>query len=324
MENLTTQPADSFAPICRYDSLDDKPQIFLTLPAHMPAALTSTQPISIQRSAAGTVSLVPVVQPTSPVSAEPISYLSLWHKPLAAPTATATPKAQPEAHPEAKAHFVQRQTAPTAQLKERLKAPQQPQTAPTALKKAVCANDLATVEALLSAKVSLKPAHWYDTPLLVHAAERGYNDIVQALLNAGDDPNKGYLRLPLHVAAEHGHLETVQRLLNSGAQLHAKEEEGQTALMRAAANGHLPIVQVLIDKGANINDICRGETALMLASRNGHREVYEFLYPYVRARGMLVEEQALQQQAIFSAEAAHFDSELADLFGGQPSVRNRA
>ncbi len=184
-----------------------------------------------------------------------------------------------------------------------------------ALKEAVCCNDIRTVEALLNAKVSFKPKNWYDPSLLVLAAEHGYNDIVQALLNAGDDPNQGYTRLPLHIAAENGHLETVQRLLNSGAQLHAEEEGGQTALMRAAASGHLLIVQVLIDKGSNINAVCRGESALMLASKHGHRKVYEFLYPYVRARGMLVREQALQQQAILKTEAAHFQNELGTLFG---------
>ena len=192
-----------------------------------------------------------------------------------------------------------------------------------AWKKAVCSNDIRAVEALLKAKVSFKPENWYDPSLLVIAAENGYSDIVQALLDAGDDPNKGYDRLPLHVAAENGHLETVQRLLNSGAQLHAKEEGGQTALMRAAAGGHVLVVQVLIDKGANINAVCKGETALMLAAKNGHREVYEFLYPYLRARGMLVHEQAQQQRAILAAESAHFKNELAALFESNEQLQQR-
>ncbi len=290
MENLINQPADTLSPIfCRFDSLDNKPQISFTSDAlHNSTASVLRQTTSTQSATASPVALVSVMQPISPTSTEPISHLSLWHEP----------------------------SAKTQDYSTALELV--PST--TALREAICSNDLPTVETLLEAKVSLKPEHWYDTPLLVLAAKHGYNDIVQALLNAGDDPNKGYLRLPLHVAAEHGHLETVQRLLNSGAQIRAKEEEGQTALMRAAAGGHLAIVQVLIDKGANIDAICQGETALMLASQNGHRQVYEFLYPYVRARGMLVEEQARQQQAIFSAEAAHFDSELTDLFGSDKLV----
>lgn len=194
-------------------------------------------------------------------------------------------------------------------------APKAPSTAE--LKQAVCCNDIKTVEALLKAKVSFKLGTWYDTPLLVLAAERGYSEVVQALLDAGDDPNKGYARLPLHIASEHGHLETVQRLLNSGARVRLEEEGGKTALMRAAASGHLQIVQTLIDKGANVDAICRGETALMIAARSGHRQVYEFLYPYVRTRGMSAQHWGQQQQATFTADASNLESELAALFEGR-------
>jgi uncharacterized protein len=152
-----------------------------------------------------------------------------------------------------------------------------------ALAAAIARNDVRTVEALLKSGVSFRPANWYDTPVLVTAAAKGYTDIVQALIIAGANVNSGYDRLPLHIAAEQGHLAVVQHLLNSGACLHDQEESGRTALMCAAAGGHLPIVQTLIARGANANAACRGETALMLAAQNGHQAVYQFLQTYAQA-----------------------------------------
>jgi ankyrin repeat protein len=169
-----------------------------------------------------------------------------------------------------------------------LNQPPDPQPAPSrdldqALEAAIGDNDVSTVEALLKSGASFRPANWYDTPVLVTAAAKGYADIVQALILAGANVNSGYDRLPLHMAAEQGHLAVVQRLLNSGACLQDREESGRTALMCAATGGHLPVVQELIARGANANAACRGETALMLAAHNGHQAVYEFLHSYAQA-----------------------------------------
>lgn len=148
----------------------------------------------------------------------------------------------------------------------------------TPLEIAVRQNDLSRVKALLKAGVDFRPAAWYDTPVLVIAAEKGHIEIVQTLINAGANVNTGYERLPLHVAAEHGHLTTAQLLLNSGAYIHSAEEGGRTALIAAASTGQLPLVQLLVTKGANLNAVSQGETAIMVAAKNGHRAVYEFLY----------------------------------------------
>ena len=267
------------------------------------APIVTTMPAFAQSAtlpylAIGTVSLLPAVQ----------------HLPIVEP-ASLLPLSSPQPSASKAVAITSNKSRSYRKRKTKLKNYPVKETSDTAaLKEAVCNNDIRTVEKLLEAKVSFRPANWYDTPLLVLAAERGHSNVVQALLDAGADSNKGYARLPLHIASENGHLETVQRLINSGAQIQTEEEGGQTALMRAAASGHLQIVQVLVDKGANVDAICRGETALMFASRNGHRQVYEFLYPYVRARGMLIEEQVLQQRAILTAESAHFQNELNDLF----------
>ncbi|MGB3296791.1 MAG: ankyrin repeat domain-containing protein, partial [Phormidesmis sp.] len=155
-----------------------------------------------------------------------------------------------------------------------------PANAYASLRSAVYHNDVGRVKALLKFGTDFRSVNWYDTPVLVIAAQKGYTDIVQALISAGANVNTGYDRLPLQVAAEQGHLDVVQRLLNSGADVNSKEESGQTALMLAASNGHLPIVKILISRGANVNAVCQGETALMLAAQKGHQAVHQFLDPY--------------------------------------------
>ena len=138
---------------------------------------------------------------------------------------------------------------------------------------------------MLKAGVDCRPRHWYDTPLLVIAAQKGYGDIAQSLIDAGANVHIGYSQLPLHAAAANGHLDVVQRLLNSGAYIHAETEGGRTALMEAADGGHFLVTELLLARGANINASCRGETALMLAARGRHRAVYELLYPLVPPAG---------------------------------------
>lgn len=179
-------------------------------------------------------------------------------------------------------------SAPPAPLKQASPAPLNatPPNAQT-LERAVHRNDLQSVNALLKAGVSFRPANWYDTPLLVTAAAKGHSRIVQALINAGANVHIGCDQLPLHAAAANGHLEVVQRLLNSGAFIHAETDGGRTALMEAAAAGHFRVVELLIARGANVNASCRGETPLMMAVQGKHREVYELLYPYVAAGGRI-------------------------------------
>ena len=114
------------------------------------------------------------------------------------------------------------------------------------------------------------------------------------------------------MASENGHLEVVQALLAKGADVNAKANDGETALMLVAsqtaasmwcrrcstrgprsmprrtmaatalmwpaANGHLEVVQALLAKGADVNAKENdGRTALMMASQNGHLEVVQAL-----------------------------------------------
>jgi ankyrin repeat protein len=63
-----------------------------------------------------------------------------------------------------------------------------------------------------------------------------------------------------------------------GAEVNARDSEGETALMAASAGGHRDIVQKLLSKGAQVNAKSKpGVTALMYASLSGHREVVQLL-----------------------------------------------
>ena len=75
-----------------------------------------------------------------------------------------------------------------------------------------------------------------------------------------------------------GQTALVEVLLELGADVHAKDENGQTALMIATAEGHPETVAALLDAGADVNvEDKNGGTALMIAERNGHTEMVELL-----------------------------------------------
>ena len=79
-------------------------------------------------------------------------------------------------------------------------------------------------------------------------------------------------------AAEKGHLEQVKTLVKKGADVNAKDQNGQTALMAAAGRGHLEMVKLLIDKGADVNASDEnGRTALMEAAMSGQLQIVEIL-----------------------------------------------
>ena len=79
-------------------------------------------------------------------------------------------------------------------------------------------------------------------------------------------------------AAERGNLPEVKRLLAAGAEVNAKDLEGQTALIWASKQGHLEVVRTLLATRADVNPKGKdGWTALMGATKNGHRDVAELL-----------------------------------------------
>ena len=72
--------------------------------------------------------------------------------------------------------------------------------------------------------------------------------------------------------------ELVKKLIDEGADVNAKNDEGETALMIASNEGDKEICELLIEKGADVNaKDNEGNTALMYVSLKGDKEICELL-----------------------------------------------
>ncbi|NXU30052.1 ASB10 protein, partial [Thalassarche chlororhynchos] len=114
-------------------------------------------------------------------------------------------------------------------------------------------------------------------------------ECVQQLLQRGASVNSRTEEeddTALHVAARHGLTDHVQLLLCYGAELEAKNGEGQTPLNAACAQPHQPqdmgryyrVCQLLVESGASINAADRDrQHPLHLACKNANAQVAELL-----------------------------------------------
>jgi ankyrin repeat protein len=79
-------------------------------------------------------------------------------------------------------------------------------------------------------------------------------------------------------AARTGKLGPVTALLARGAEVNAKEKDGQTALMWSAAEGHADVVRALLEAGADFRTpLASGFTPLAFAVREGRTAVVRVL-----------------------------------------------
>ncbi len=92
-------------------------------------------------------------------------------------------------------------------------------------------------------------------PLLFRAASDGRNDLIESSLKEGADVNAREQEgeTPLMYAAANGHTDTVLFLIDKGADVNAVSNNNETALARAASVGHTATVQTLLEKGAYVN-----------------------------------------------------------------------
>ena len=119
------------------------------------------------------------------------------------------------------------------------------------------------------------------TPLLV-ACMAGHFHIVEELINAGADVNKGnsHKETPLMFAAMNGNDEIVKLLISAGADVNAADRPGRMSLRFAVEKGHTEAVKVLLAAGADVRGIKKnyvGKTALQIAQQAGNEEIVKLL-----------------------------------------------
>ncbi len=145
----------------------------------------------------------------------------------------------------------------------------------TALTWAVYKENLPIIKALLSA--SADPNKDEGHPLR-EAVAHNRLDIIKILLKAGANPSLGHLdSTPLIMAAEKGYMNVAQTLINAKANLNGQNYRGDTALIAALYNynGTIAIGKMLIAAGANPNlsEYIYDNTPLMMAAMEGHVDV---------------------------------------------------
>lgn len=139
------------------------------------------------------------------------------------------------------------------------------------LREAILLNDVKLARARLDEGADVNTGEWtYNGPLLKIAAELGYVEIVDLLLDRGAklEATDDCGQTALTSAAAHGRAEVVGRLLDGGANLDAVDWLGQSALSNAAREGHEGLVEWLLSRGAQrglVDSLVRGEVGLVEA-----------------------------------------------------------
>ncbi|MBQ4875166.1 MAG: ankyrin repeat domain-containing protein [Rickettsiaceae bacterium H1] len=119
---------------------------------------------------------------------------------------------------------------------------------------------------------------------LCKAADYGYKELVEALIEIDDDGVDVDARLnefswtALMYAAREGHSDIAELLIEKHADVNAKDRSGRTSLWLAAYNGNEKIVEQLLQKNADVNaQTEEGSTPLIAAAEEGHKGVVNLL-----------------------------------------------
>ncbi len=147
--------------------------------------------------------------------------------------------------------------------------------------KAINRGDFEAANRLINDRVDLNKPNTDGYTPLCFAASHGNIKLLQSLIKAGADINKGnYIdgSTPLAHAVKNGQAEVAQKLIDAKADLNKSDNDGDTPLCVAAYNGHAEVVQKLIDAKADLNKSDNdGDTPLYVATYNGHAEVVQKL-----------------------------------------------
>lgn len=157
------------------------------------------------------------------------------------------------------------------------------------LLRAVNLNDAREVSALI-AKGANPNYVSYKTPLISRAAESGYAQIVQVLIDAKADINAldDYGESAVMRAARSEKPEVLSLLVKAKAELNTQNARGENALIMAATNHSPAMVKDLVNGGANVTlKTTDGNTAVMSAALTNMSESAEIISILAKAKADL-------------------------------------
>jgi len=146
----------------------------------------------------------------------------------------------------------------------------------TPLMRAAYGGNAGAVRLLLAAGAEIRATDYSGRDSLMWAAHDGNVASTHALLNAGANPlgvdTQGITALMM---AAHGftlnqdHIGVAHLLLRHGADVNARSNFGQTALMAAACDGWDKMMQLLVDAGADPSERDKSGATLLMAAARG-------------------------------------------------------
>ena len=120
--------------------------------------------------------------------------------------------------------------------------------------------------------------------LLILACFNHHEDAVDLLLSRNDvEVNKGSLGqnwTPLYVAAMRGNSLSVEKLIARGADVHAKTEDEQSALLAATTFGHTQVANQLMEAGARKRSAWMGVEVSTAAEELGRATIFKSMRSY--------------------------------------------
>ena len=149
-----------------------------------------------------------------------------------------------------------------------------------------CRAQLALVKLLMNKGADIKTGSRKYRTVLQLASSKGYEAVVELLLDQGvdfDAQGDFNCGTALQESSRKGHETVVRMLLDRGANIDAPGDGDDriswgTALQQSSMNGHGTVVRLLLDRGADVNvRTGRDTTALHLASKEGHLAVVHLL-----------------------------------------------
>jgi ankyrin repeat protein len=168
-----------------------------------------------------------------------------------------------------------------------------PEIGGRALQLAAQEEHVEVVRTLMEARAPLGFSGWENEPPLHAAAARGQWPVVEALLQAGLDPDQGDRngQTALMRASANGHDKAVASLLRLGAAPDLADRDGWTALMHAAAHpssGSVTAIRDLVRSGAALDRRASpdGKTPLMIAAEKGNELATDELLRSGAQRGL--------------------------------------